>query len=312
MKVVLHLKNSLKFMLVALISLLLHQASAQTVIISPTGAGGFENGGTFAANGWTAVNGTGITNTWQLGTVPTGFTNRSAFISKDAGVSWKYDTAATAVVHFYRDVTFPAGVPTFTLTFQWKGVGEVAANDALMVSLAPTGYTPVASTVSLGTNGLAAPANTLTQLNNQSGLQTFTYTINSADIGNCNAAVTMRLIFTWKNNDILGVNPPAVIDNISLVGNPLTINHPADRCTDGTNITYSSTPMPGGLNTGVFTTQPFTASFIDNHNGSANFTMSSAEEDVYTVYYTYTTSNCIFRILDTVQVYKAPVAQCWR
>ena len=38
---------------------------AQTTLISPTGDGGFANGGTFAANGWTAVNAT--TDNWVVG-----------------------------------------------------------------------------------------------------------------------------------------------------------------------------------------------------------------------------------------------------
>ena len=39
----------------------------QTTLISPTGDGGFENGATFAANGWQTVN--PATDTWQVGNV---------------------------------------------------------------------------------------------------------------------------------------------------------------------------------------------------------------------------------------------------
>lgn len=42
----------------------------QTTLISPTGDGGFENGATFAANGWTVENYTGTnTNAWYVGAV---------------------------------------------------------------------------------------------------------------------------------------------------------------------------------------------------------------------------------------------------
>ena len=42
-------------------------SNAQTTLISPTGDGGFENGATFLANGWTVVN--GATNQWFVGNV---------------------------------------------------------------------------------------------------------------------------------------------------------------------------------------------------------------------------------------------------
>ena len=60
---------------------------AQTILINPAAEGGFENGTTFAANGWTLVNGTG--NTWQCGNAAPAYTgSRGAFISNDGGTSW--------------------------------------------------------------------------------------------------------------------------------------------------------------------------------------------------------------------------------
>lgn len=86
-----------------------------------------------------------------------------------------------------------------------------------MVSLAPTSYVPVASNVSLGTAGLAAPAITLQQFTNVMSPQTATIKLPSSIIGNCVNAATWRLIFTWKNDGSLGTPPPAAIDNISLI-----------------------------------------------------------------------------------------------
>src|SRR5215203_4964870 len=83
----------------------------QTLLIDPAGAGGFENGATFASNGWTEVNGS-VTNKWFVGNVagPSAGAN-SAYVSSDpAGATYTYNIAgAISVVHFYRDVTFPAG-----------------------------------------------------------------------------------------------------------------------------------------------------------------------------------------------------------
>ena len=206
----------MKSLLVATLSLLLQQASTQTTLISPTGDGGFENGTTFAANGWSSDNGSGITNTWQLGTVPTGFTNRSAFVSADAGTTWGYTNTSASVVHFWRDVTFPAGQSAINLSFNWANLGE-SNYDELMVSFAPTSYTPVATSTSLGTGILPAPVVTFARLVNSSTAQSYSVAIPASLVGNCTAPVTLRIIFTWKNDTSGGTAPPAGIDNISLV-----------------------------------------------------------------------------------------------
>ncbi|MDX2133558.1 MAG: MopE-related protein [Saprospiraceae bacterium] len=188
---------------------------AQTVLINPSGDGGFENGSTFADNGWTVANNAGG-NQWVTGTVPSGFNNRSAYISNDGGVSHSYTNNAASVVHFYRDITFPAFETQVTLSFNWIGNGEPYFSDALMVSLAPTSYVPTASTSSLGLSPL--PGTTLIgSFYNQTNVQTANVTIPLSAIGNCSAPQTWRLIFTWKNDISSGTNPPTAIDNISLV-----------------------------------------------------------------------------------------------
>ena len=53
--------------------------SQQTVLIDPATDGGFENGATFTANGWTVVN--GATNQWFVGNVAGASAgNNSAYI----------------------------------------------------------------------------------------------------------------------------------------------------------------------------------------------------------------------------------------
>ncbi|HQI71225.1 MAG TPA: hypothetical protein PLT47_10770, partial [Bacteroidales bacterium] len=101
----------------------------QTVLISPTGDGGFETGATYAANGWTVVN--SATNTWQVGSVAVPFAgSNSAFISNDGGVSYAYTNTISQTSHFYRDVTVPAGESQILLSFQWKGNGDEVIIDA--------------------------------------------------------------------------------------------------------------------------------------------------------------------------------------
>ncbi|MCB0524168.1 MAG: hypothetical protein H6576_09345 [Lewinellaceae bacterium] len=301
------------FFLTLVLLLTIVGAVRTQTLISPTGAGGFENGSTFGANGWSVANSGGGPNLWYVGTVPTGFSNRSAFISNDMGASYQYDGSSTSVVHFYRDVTFPAGVPSFTLSFNWKCIGEAGPFDALIVSLAPTSYTPSGSTVSLGTGVLPSPANMLggisaPQLRGQSVVQTYTYTLLSSDIGNCSSSVTKRLIFTWKNDSSLGTNPPGAVDNISLVGNPISISNGTDRCNDGATIAYTGSPAPGAGQTGTMTLGPTSPNFSQTGPNTANFTMPGTAPGTYTAtYHISDVAGCTFSASDQVTIYAAPV-----
>ena len=65
--------------------------NAQTTLISPTGDGGFENGATFLANGWTVVN--GATNQWFVGNVAVASAGtNSAYVSDNAtGTTHNYN-----------------------------------------------------------------------------------------------------------------------------------------------------------------------------------------------------------------------------
>lgn len=134
--------RSLTPLFTALFCLSLWQVQSQsTTLISPTGDGGFENGATFAANGWTLVN--GATNQWFVGSVgtPSAGTN-SAYISDNAaGTTYNYINTAASTVHFYRDVTFPAGQTNINLSFKWKVQGE-SSYDYVTVFSVPTSVTP--------------------------------------------------------------------------------------------------------------------------------------------------------------------------
>jgi hypothetical protein len=178
---------------------------AQTTIINPATVGGFESGTTFAANGWTEVI-AGQTNQWFVGTAATGYTGaRCAYIGT-ASTNNSYNVSSSSVSHFYRNVTIPAGQPSVTLTFSWKGYGE-SNYDYLRVYLVGTGTTPVAGT-------LLASGQIGGDFNLTSAWQTATLALP------CNlAGTTQRLVFSWRNDGSVGSDPPACIDNISLVSN---------------------------------------------------------------------------------------------
>ena len=183
----------------------------QTTLISPTGDGGFENGATFAANGWTTVN--PATDTWQVGNVPVSSNGvNCAYVSANGGAAWTY-SQLSVFNHVYRDVTIPAGENKVTLTFKWKAGGEGSTTfdwDNMKVFWSPTTFTPTSTTAVTGATQLIGP-----------GAVSGMYKLSSAN-WNTETIVfsatpgTYRLIFQWKSDGLDIANPPAALDEISL------------------------------------------------------------------------------------------------
>lgn len=174
---------------------------------------------------WTLVNGV-ATNQWRTGTATNNGGANAMYISNDAGVSNAYTNTAATDVHFYKDITLPAGMTT-SLSFDWKGVAESCC-DYIRVYLAPTTYTPVSGTAVPGGYQLGSYI-----FNNQATWQSFNYALPSC------GGTTMRLIFSWHNDGSAGPNPPGAIDNINI--NAVTTT--GQTCANPVNITlpYSAT-----------------------------------------------------------------------
>ncbi len=204
-------RNWLSFvtLLVAMFSFVFVQG--QTTLISPTGAGGFENGSTFAANGWTTVNPT--TDTWSLGNVPVSASGSNcAYVSANGGTSWTY-SQTSVFNHIYRDVTIPAGETKVVLSFKWKVGGEGTTTsdwDNMKVFIAPTTLTPLSTAAVTGAIQLSGPGSTSGMYKLSSTNWNTETIIFSASPG------SYRLIFSWKSDITDIVNPPAAIDDISL------------------------------------------------------------------------------------------------
>jgi hypothetical protein len=204
--------------------LLLSQVQAQTVLISPTGDGGFENGATFGANGWTLSN--SANNPWVLDTAD-GYSsapmnNRRAFVRDTGSTVAYYDNTKTALNYFYRDITVPSGQSKITLSFNWMLTGENNW-DLWQVFVSDTNIVPVGTTTHPGSGATNVPAGITgaTYIGNGSpttGIQTSTFLIPGSYAG-----TTFRLIFAFKVDGSGGSQPPAIIDNISLISEIPTI-----------------------------------------------------------------------------------------
>jgi len=226
--------------------------NAQTPLISPSGDGGFENGSTFAANNWILVNGTPTStlNQWIIGPSSTSGvgTGNSAYITNNTTTSaYAYtNNSAQYIVHFYRDITFPAGETNITLSFDWKGVGETSAYDGLQVSIAPTSVTPTAAaTAPSGTVSTAIVAGATFVGNalyfNQSTATNTVISIPASLAGNCSSSSTLRLIFTFRMDGSVGTSPATAIDNISLTSSTPTITSAGGTFTINNTLPTSGT-----------------------------------------------------------------------
>jgi hypothetical protein len=181
---------------------------------------------------WSVLNGTQV-NQWYTGTATAYSGTQSAYISNDAGVSNAYTNTSSSVVHFYRDITFPAGADGYALSFYWKGLGETGLWDYLSVWLVEPATLPVAGTML--TSGQVG-----VNYYNQT-----TYQHPTIYIPNTVAGTTKRLVFTWKNDGTLGNPPPTSIDDILLQ----TATY-ATVTTDATSAIAATTATSGGNVTG--------------------------------------------------------------
>ena len=186
-----------------LLTLSVVQSNAQTILVNPTGDGGFETGATFAANGWTAVNGAQA-NAWYVGALGQNGGTNGAYVSNDAGVTNAYNITSTAVTHFYRDVTIPAGQTVLSIAFDFKGVGELLSGtfyDFIRVSVTPTTVVPVAGTALSTTFQVGGNFNNVATFTSGSGGVAVT------------PGTTVRVVFSWIN-DSSGGGSAGALDNI--------------------------------------------------------------------------------------------------
>lgn len=216
------------------------QVSGQTTtLINPATGGGFELGTTFIANGWTEINHTN--HQWFVGAPGMATGANGAYISMDAGATNSYSNTLSQTSHFYQDVTVPAGQTVILLSFDLRDVGE-AGWDRLLVYTAPTTLTPVAGTPASNSTVLAGATLVYTDPANQAA-----FTNRQVQLPAALAGTSFRLIFTWQNDNTIGTNPPASVDNISLISMvPAPLN--GVYTIDNTQPTSPTIPVPGNFN----------------------------------------------------------------
>lgn len=209
---------------------------AQITAINPSTIGGFESGPDFASNGWSVINPPTLNNQWVVNnTAPSYSGSNGAHVSND-GTAYAYTLNAARTCHFLRDVTVPPGATSITLSFYWKGMGQIGA-DRLLVYTATTSVTPLANTPVSPATGIAGATLVWTQPSTSAA-----YTLATVSLPSTLAGTTVRVIFTWQNDASGGTSPGAAVDNISFTyecGTPANITGNVPLCV-GANIPLSN------------------------------------------------------------------------
>ncbi|GHT24085.1 hypothetical protein FACS189430_08400 [Bacteroidia bacterium] len=170
-----------------------------------------------ATSEWALANGI-ETNHWVVSTAagaqPDG-SSKSLYIANNnaATPTYAYTTTATSYVYAYRQIDF-TNAGAYQIQFDWKANGE-PNYDLLHCFLVPNSVNLTAGNASgMTSSNNNTPAGWLDLtggvLSEHNTWQSFN------DVMNVTAAGTYKLVFFWKNDNLLGSQPPAAVDNISI------------------------------------------------------------------------------------------------
>ncbi len=164
----------------------------------------------FATNQYTFANGT-YTNQWTYGSAE-GNPENAIYISNDNGENNTYSNSFS-LVHAFRDIAIPSNVNFASFSFDWKcaSEGTTVPHDFFRVWIVPITYVPTAG---IGISSEEGRIQIGGNFNNQAEWQTFQ---NPALDLSSFTEQTMRLVFEWRNDNAMLTNPPATIDNVSLI-----------------------------------------------------------------------------------------------
>ncbi len=198
--------------------------SATTTMVPDTlpYSSGFEAGQDVS---WMLVNG-GETNKWAFGSAVNNGGSNALYISNDNGVSNSYSITSASNVYAIKLFSFDAG--DYAISYDWMANGESCC-DYMRVFLAPGTVDPEAGNAG-GIGSTVTPSGWIAldggnKLNQSSTWQNHSEVISVSTAGN------YILVFFWHNDQSVGTNPPASIDNVQVA---------ALSCPQPQNITFTS------------------------------------------------------------------------
>lgn len=150
---------------------------------------------------WTLAN--DVVNGWYIGTAVHSTGSQALYISSDNGLHNNYDNSTTSSSYAYKAFNF-ATEGQYILDFDWQCYGE-GTYDNLNVYLIPLGSAITAGTAA-GSNWTSLTG----QLVSADNWQHF------SSVFQLDVPGVYQLVFAWKNDNVMGTNPAAAIDNLSL------------------------------------------------------------------------------------------------
>ncbi len=157
-------------------------------------------------HGWEFLNGT-QTNKWSVGTAVNNGGTKSLYISDNNGVSNNYNVSAASVTQAFKLITLPSNTVDVEIQFDWRSVGETGLYDYFRVWVVPEAYVPTPGTQITNGGGRVRVGGDF--------YQGSVFTTNSSIVNlSALAGQNIKLVFEWRNDGILGTQPPAAIDNI--------------------------------------------------------------------------------------------------
>ena len=153
-------------------------------------------------------------NGWCIGNAVSNGGSKALYISNDGGVSNAYSLNSTSASYAYK--SFNLTTATYTISFDWKAYGE-SNYDYLRVFAVPASVPLTAgATNSIGTSNTPSGWISLDgggKLNLSTDWQTVQNTFTPTTSG------VYNIVFYWCNDDLMGTQPPAAIDNVVLQTN---------------------------------------------------------------------------------------------
>ncbi|MCS7188241.1 MAG: hypothetical protein RMJ66_00215 [Bacteroidia bacterium] len=140
--------------------------------------------------------------------------SRCAYITDNSSCTeHHYNPNTSTTVHLYYPITIPLGQIYLTLSFKAKLKGEYA--DLMEVFLVPR------ATSIMGGQPLNSYARLFKVLYDSDGYEPEAYVVSPTNWvvvthHTCSEPGDYYLVFTWRNDNSLGLDPPIVLDEVSL------------------------------------------------------------------------------------------------
>ena len=175
-------------------------------------------------------------NAWAWGVATNHSGTHAIYITNDGGTSNTYNVSSQSMVYATKLLSFNTG--KYEFTYNWNCNGE-KNYDYLRVALVPASVSLAASTSILsGFGSTNLPADWIalddgSQLSAVTGWQNKTVSV-EVEAGN------YYLVLAWRNDNSVGNQPPAAIDNVSIA--PVTCEYEVDGLT-ANNITAQTATL---------------------------------------------------------------------